>query len=115
MAPGKSSGEWRVGATYNRNDSSSASSEWARTELAGKLEDLIHFPYSIIGQQWGFRPTTPDRKPILGSHPQHPPLIIFNGLGTKGVSLAPYFSEVLFRWMENEGMINKEADVTRFN
>ncbi|HET9052701.1 MAG TPA: FAD-dependent oxidoreductase, partial [Cyclobacteriaceae bacterium] len=70
--------------------------------------------YSITGQQWGFRPTTPDRKPILGSHPQHKSLVIFNGLGTKGVSLAPYFSEVLFRWMENKGMINREADVTRF-
>ncbi len=114
MAPGNAPGEWRVGATYNWNDSSPACSEGARAELSGKLEDLIRFGYSITGQQWGFRPTTPDRKPILGSHPQHKSLVIFNGLGTKGVSLAPYFSGVLFRWMENEGMINREADVTRF-
>ncbi|HEU5146715.1 MAG TPA: FAD-dependent oxidoreductase [Chryseosolibacter sp.] len=115
MVPGAGSSEWRVGATYNWNDHNPGITSWARNELSGKLDALIRMPYTITGQQWGVRPTTRDRRPIIGSHPRYPSMIIFNGLGTKGVSLAPYFSEVLFRWMENKGTIEKEADVSRFN
>lgn len=115
FVPGNSPGVWRAGATYNRNDHTPEITESAREELTAKLEGLIRMPYAITGQQWGVRPTSPDRKPIIGAHPQNPSLIIFNGFGTKGVSLAPYFSEVLIRWMEKKGTINKEADVTRFN
>ena len=115
VVPGSEGGEWRVGATYNWNDESPEVTTWARSELSGKLEELLRIPYTITGQQCGVRPTTRDRKPIIGAHPDHPSMIIFNGLGTKGVSLAPYFSEVLIRWMENKGTIEKEADVSRFN
>ncbi len=115
MVPGPGGNEWRVGATYNWHDQEPSVTVAAREELTGKLDDLIRMPYKITAQHWGVRPTTPDRKPIIGPHPQHNSLVIFNGLGTKGVSLAPYFSEVLIRWMENKGTINKEADVSRFN
>lgn len=115
MVPGIGEHEWRVGSTYNLNDNLPEITASARHELTGKLNDLIHMPYTITGQQWGVRPTTPDQKPIMGAHPKYATLIIFNGLGTKGVSLAPYFSGILVRSMENKGTINKEADVTRYN
>ena len=115
MVPGTGVAGWRVGATYNWNDREPGITSWAAKELSTKLEGIIRIPYTITGQEWGVRPTTRDRRPILGRHPQYPSMIIFNGLGTKGVSLAPYFSEVLFRWIENEGTIEKEADVSRFN
>lgn len=115
LVPGSSPVDWRSGSTYNWNDHSPEITTWARRELTKKLGDLIRMPYTITGQQWGVRPTSPDRKPIIGAHPQNRSLIIFNGFGTKGVSLAPYFSGVLIRWMEKKGTINKEADVTRFN
>ena len=114
MVPGSDPDKWRVGATYHWNDQSRGITSSAKTELSEKLESILRIPYTILDQQWGLRPTTPDRKPVIGAHPDHPSLIIFNGLGTKGVSLAPYFSEVLFRWMENEGTLMKQADVTRF-
>ena len=114
MVPGSDPDRWCVGATYHWNDQSREITSSAKIELSEKLESILRLPYTILDQQWGFRPTTPDRKPVIGAHPDHPSLIIFNGLGTKGVSLAPYFSEVLFRWMENEGTLMKQADVTRF-
>ena len=115
MLPGPGKHQWRVGATYSWDDLGSQVTPWARGELTRKLDDLIRIPYTIKSQQWGIRPTTSDRRPMVGAHPQYNSLVIFNGLGTKGVSLAPYFSEVLVRWMENEGTIGKEADVSRFN
>lgn len=107
-------GIWKVGATYQANDLTPTITDQARAELTEKLDALVSFPYSIITQSWGMRPTTPDRKPILGPHPNHQQAVIFNGLGTKGVSLAPYFSKVLAAWLENGVPINKEVDIERY-
>lgn len=104
----------KVGATYQPNDVTPSITERARVELTEKLDELIACPYEIVTQSWGIRPTTPDRKPILGPHPNHPEAVIFNGLGTKGVSLAPYFSKVLAAWLENEAPIDKEVDIERY-
>ena len=105
---------WKVGATYQFQDTTRAVTQEALQELTSKLNELVSFPYRIIRQSWGMRPTTPDRRPILGPHPDHPAVVIFNGLGTKGVSLAPYFSKVLTEWLENGTPVNKEVDINRY-
>jgi glycine oxidase len=105
---------WKVGATYDVKDKTRAISLAARQGLIEKLNELVVFPYEIIHQSWGMRPTTPDRRPILGCHPENKSIIIFNGLGTKGVSLAPYFSKVLVDWLENGVPLNKEVDIERY-
>jgi glycine/D-amino acid oxidase-like deaminating enzyme len=115
MVPGIGSDEWRVGSTYNYNVTEPGVTEKGRKELSEKLSDLINFPFTIVSQDWGIRPTTIDRRPILGTHRESERLVIFNGLGTKGVSLAPYFSEVLIRWVMGEGPLHKDVDVTRYN
>jgi glycine oxidase len=114
IVPGMKSGEWRIGATYNFQDKNPGITPEAKTELEEKFKDLMDISYQCVSQEWGFRPTTPDRRPILGSHPEQPSVIIFNGLGTKGVSLAPYFSDVLIRWMENGTPLNKLVDIERY-
>ncbi|HYF69032.1 MAG TPA: FAD-dependent oxidoreductase [Ohtaekwangia sp.] len=107
-------GEWRVGSTYQFNDKSESITTEARQELEIKMQDLIAFPYEVLSQEWGMRPTTPDRRPLLGVHPEFDKLIVFNGLGTKGVSLAPYFSEMLVHWLENKVTLIKEVDIKRY-
>jgi glycine/D-amino acid oxidase-like deaminating enzyme len=114
IVPGNKPGEYRVGSTYKYNDRSPFVTQEGLIELQGKLNDLLRVPYEICEHEWGVRPTTIDRRPILGSHPIYENLIIFNGLGTKGVSLAPYFSEVLIRWLENREPLNKEVSVARY-
>jgi len=107
-------GIWKVGATYDFHDHTRTITEKGLHELKSKLDELISFPYTIMKQSWGMRPTTHDRKPILGAHPEYANVIIFNGLGTKGVSLAPYFSKVLTEWLENGLPLNKEVDIQRY-
>ena len=114
MVPGSVSGEFRVGSTYKVNDHSPGNSEEGRAELEARLNELIVFPYEVVGQNWGTRPAAPDRRPILGHHAEFEQLVIFNGLGTKGVSLAPYFSGLLYRWLETRDPLPKEVDVTRY-
>lgn len=103
-----------VGATHIPNDSSAGVSEKAKTELEEKLNALMKIPFQVDHQNWGIRPTTPDRRPILGAHPLYKNVVIFNGLGTKGVSLAPYFSAQLAEWLEGKGEIHNEVNIERF-
>ena len=109
-----SENQWRVGATYNFNDHSPTITESSRRELEEKVSAITQFPYTIINQQWGTRPTTPDRRPLLGEHPKKKSVFILNGLGTKGVSLAPYFSMILIRLTEKQVPVNKEVDIERY-
>ncbi len=106
--------KWRVGATYNFHDNEPGVTESSKRELQEKVNAISQFEYTTIEQQWGVRPTTPDRRPILGEHPEFKSVFIFNGLGTKGVSLAPYFSQVLIRLTENEVAVNKVVDIERY-
>nr|MBX2815191.1 FAD-dependent oxidoreductase [Saprospiraceae bacterium] len=62
----------------------------------------------------GVRPTTPDRRPFLGQSSDQPGLFILNGLGTKGLSLAPYLSKVLIQWMDFGIMPPPEIVASRF-
>ncbi|HEY3401943.1 MAG TPA: FAD-dependent oxidoreductase [Ohtaekwangia sp.] len=107
-------GGWRVGATYNFQDAMEGCTTEARAELELKLDNLLAVPFESKGQEWGFRPTTPDRRPLLGRHPECDRILIFNGLGTKGVSLSPYFSEVLIHSIENGIALDKAVDIERY-
>jgi glycine oxidase len=57
------------------------------------LDQILLQPYEIVDHWAGIRPATKSRRPIIAQHEVHNPLFIFNGLGTKGSSLAPYFAE----------------------
>jgi len=107
-------GTYKVGATYETKNLSEGATDTGRKELEQKLAELISIPYNVVGQGWGFRPTVPDRRPILGSHPDLKNVVIFNGLGTKGVSLAPYFSAQLAAWLLGKGEIQLEVNINRF-
>ncbi len=88
-------GTYRVGSNYDWTDLTDAPSEKAYKEISDKLNKLTKLSYEVRGQQAGIRPTNSDRRPFIGSHPLHHNLLIFNGLGTKGVSLSPYFANHL--------------------
>ncbi len=112
--PVNQKGTWRVGATYSLTDDVKGITGQARAELTSKMDELVNFPYTVADQEWGIRPTTHDRKPVLGRHPEHKVLYILNGLGPKGVSLAPYFSEILVQSIENHQSLNKEVNIERY-
>lgn len=105
--------QWRVGATYS-HDTTPGTSESGKKELTQKLSALLRVPYTITNHSWGIRPTTPDRRPILGQHPEHRNLWIFNGLGTKGVSLAPWSSGILCDHLEEGRQIENDINISRF-
>jgi len=80
-----------------------------------ELKNWLKLPFSIVDQKSAIRYATVERRPFIGLHPSHPSIGIFNGWGTKGCSLAPYFSEQFANHLVNPQIpIHPEVDVRRF-
>lgn len=87
-------------------------SDHARSELQGYLAKLLKVPYTIADHKAGVRPTTPDRKPIIGQLSDNE--WIFTGLGSKGILYAPWGSQLLADAMLNGGHIPHEVAANRW-
>ena len=105
---------YKVGATYEWVDLTIHPTEKGKSELIDKLKKVIRAPFDIIDHQAGIRPTVLDRRPLIGLHPKHPAVGIFNGMGTKGVMLAPYFAKQFSLFLNGRGNLLDEVNCLRF-
>lgn len=105
---------YKVGATFNWADKDCDPSIVAREELIEKLATLITCSYEIVDQEVGIRPTTGDRRALLGVHPKFAQLALLNGLGTRGVMASPLLAKYLYEHLEEGKALPEEIDVMRF-
>lgn len=105
---------YKVGASYEWKDLSLETTEKGINSIKNKLDKFIITDYKIIRKTAGIRPTVLDKKPLLGEHKDFKNMYIFNGLGTKGVMLAPYFSKILSDFILYNKEIPLEVDIKRF-
>ncbi|KQS34136.1 FAD-binding oxidoreductase [Dyadobacter sp. Leaf189] len=104
----------RVGATYSWDPLDWEPTAAAENELKEKLDALIKIPYRIQSAAAGVRPSVKDRRPLVGIHPEYGNVCIFNGLGTKGVTLAPFFANQLTGHLENGKELNPLVNIKRY-
>ena len=106
---------FKVGATYDYSAQNGSKVLDTRADLISRLDQLISRPYHIINHWSGIRSAVRDRRPVLGVHPDNQNIAVFNGLGTKGVLLAPYFArEMMYSLVNRNYILDKEIDVRRF-
>jgi glycine/D-amino acid oxidase-like deaminating enzyme len=103
-----------VGATCNWSDKSNLPTENGREELTKKLSQFVKVPFEVVNHRAGVRPTTADRRPLVGSHSQYKNMFILNGLGTRGVMIAPFVANALFECIENGQHLSSEININRF-
>jgi len=103
-----------VGATYEWNDLSNTTTIAAKEELLAKLRTILKCEFSVVDQVAGVRPTVKDRRPLVGQHPERKNVYVLNGLGTRGVMIAPYVAHELYDCIENNKALNSEIDIKRF-
>ena len=105
---------YKVGATYNWEDKSNVPTEEGKIELLNNLKSLINCDFEIIDHLAGVRPTVKDRRPLAGTHPKFKRYHILNGLGTRGVMIAPELAVMLYNHIENQEILNDHVNIKRF-
>lgn len=105
---------YKVGATYNWDDKTNATTEEGKQELIDRIKEILNCDFEVVEHYAGVRPTVKDRKPLLGTHPKHKNIYILNGLGTRGVMLAPAMALDLYNFIENEIPLEKAIDIKRY-
>ncbi len=107
-------GSHTVGSNYNHKDLSWKPTEQGKEEIEVKLRAILVKPYKVIEHKAGVRPSVADRRPVLGISNTHEQMAIFNGLGTKGVSLTPFFANQLANYLIDGTPIDAEVNVNRY-
>jgi glycine/D-amino acid oxidase-like deaminating enzyme len=105
---------YKVGATFNWTDKTKSPTKEGRQELEFKLKSVINCNYKVVDHTAGIRPTIKDRRPLVGIHPDYKQLAILNGLGTRGVMIAPLMAQKLYNHIENDELLEKEISIERF-
>ncbi|NWF38809.1 FAD-dependent oxidoreductase [Mariprofundus sp. NF] len=110
-------GSFKTGATYDHDLTNIESSEAGETELMNGMQNLLSSPidFKLLDHQVGVRPNTLDKQPFLGCHPSQPRLAIFNGFGSKGSMLIPYYAERFASHLTEGSPIPDEADISRIS
>ena len=104
-------GVFRVGATYDWDSNDCNVTAEGREFIESRLKGLIKVSYEILDQQAAVRPVIGTRKILIGIHPGHDRVGFFNGLGSKGVLLAPFFAENFAAHLCGEAEIDEEVDL----
>jgi glycine oxidase len=103
-----------VGSNYQNSFDHQEATEEGIQLLLEHLKDTIQTSFEYLHPIVGVRPTVPDRRPLIGEHPVHRGLFILNGLGTKGLSLAPYCSEQLYHFAYNNRKTDPLINIERY-
>jgi glycine/D-amino acid oxidase-like deaminating enzyme len=107
-------GLWWVGSTYENNYTDAGPTEIFKRRKDEELKFLLKQPYTIIDHIASIRPAAMERRPFVGLHPVQQNVGIFDGMGTKGCSLAPFLAKQFSDHLTQQQPLLPEADVKRF-
>lgn len=103
---------YRIGATFRWEQVWGGPTEAARTWLLERAQAFVDAPIEVLDQQSGVRPTTRDRRPLLGKIAGGE--AILNGLGARGVLQAPWCAAHLLDHLFAGKPLDPEVDQARF-
>jgi hypothetical protein len=89
-----------AGSTYEREFEHFLPDETGLQTITGELTSKLKQQVRIEESWAGIRPTTVDRRPVIRKLGEN--LFAINGLGSKGVSLAPYAANELLAMLQSE-------------
>ena len=105
---------FKIGSTYEWSDPTTHITEEAKKELLKNLSYVVDETVDVIDQEAGIRPTTRDRRPLIGTHKTHKNYHVFNGLGAKGYMLAPLIAKEFVDYLLNDSALSPEVNINRY-
>jgi len=113
--PGKEN-LWWYGSNYIWDFKDDRPTNAYKEAATKELQSWLKLPFTVEDHKAAIRYATVERRPFVGFHPAQPRVGIFNGWGTKGCSLVPYFARQFTDHLMNPMVpIHAEADIKRFN
>ncbi|WP_158962394.1 NAD(P)/FAD-dependent oxidoreductase [Myroides fluvii] len=106
--------KYKLGATYNWADKTDKPTKEGEAELIAGLKSFVELDFEIVEHIAGIRPTVKDRRPLLGRSLESDRILVLNGLGTRGVLLAPYLAEQLYNYIENNIALEENISIHRY-
>ncbi len=103
-----------IGATHDWKFTDMELTPAFRKQIEEQLAYWLKLPYKIVDHIVAQRPANLERKPFVGLHPVHPAVAIFNGMGSKGCSMAPYFADMFVRHLVHNEPLQPDVNVRRF-
>lgn len=104
---------YKFGATYQREPLNHEPSENAKVQMLLALDKMFDAPFKIIDQVCGIRPTTRDRRPVLGTHQYYDNAHILNGFGSRGVIISPLLGKYLIDHIFEQEPLPDEVSIRR--
>jgi glycine oxidase len=114
IVPLKEKDLYWVGATNEWNSFNDIPTNAKKELIINELHDILTIPFEVIDHKAAFRPTVKDRRPFIGFHPVFPQLVFFNGFGTKGASLIPFWANHLVEVLMDKIKLDKDVNISRF-
>ena len=107
---------WWVGSSYENDYDTTKPTPNFKEQTVASLKNILKIPFAIKDHIASLRPAVlAERRPFVGTHPLHPNMAIFNGMGSKGCSLAPWFANELCHHLSHGKIIDPFAEVKRFS
>ena len=107
---------WWYGSNYVWHFKDDRPTNEYREAATKELQSWLKLSFSVEDHKAAIRYATVERRPFIGFHPVQPRVGIFNGWGTKGCSLVPYFARQFTDHLMNPLVpIHPEADIKRFS
>lgn len=113
LAPTSIPSVYYAGATYQWHYETTAPTRQYKMEIISGLEKMLRVPFEVLEHGAGIRPATKYRRPFLGFHPQYSHIGIFGGMGTKGMSLTPWFAEHFAVHITEGKALLPDTDITK--
>jgi len=104
----------KLGSTYQLDPQSIEPTPSGRNELEKSFKKNFGNEFEVIQHLAGYRPTTPDRRPVIGKISENQSLYVMSGMGSRGVLMAPLMARMLTLNILFDTKIHPEADVCRY-
>lgn len=105
--------QFKIGSTIDWNNTSLEPTDEGKNEILQKLSYIIDEEVQILKHQAGVRPGPHDRRPYIGTHPEHQNYHVFNGLGSKGYLLCPLLSKEFVDYLLDGKELDPEVRIDR--
>lgn len=105
---------FKIGSTIDWNNTSLETTEEGKAEILKNLSYIVDEEVEVMDHQVGIRPGSKDRRPFIGTHPEHPHYHVFNGLGSKGYLLCPQLAKEFADWILDKKELDTEVRIERY-